>query len=56
MVAVKSTKEFDGKLYQLFDWSQTKREAVQEASELRREGYLVRVVQAGDGYRIWRRK
>ena len=53
---MKTTRKFNGKTYMLFDWASTRREATKEANELRREGWRVRVVPAGEGYHIWRRK
>jgi len=48
---------FNGKAYSLFDWCSTKQEAVKEASELRNghPKYLVRIIPAGTGFKIWRR-
>lgn len=54
---------FGNKVYFLFDWAATKREAVAEAKKLRKGGkpksgnpsWFVRIVPAGDGYQIWRR-
>ena len=52
-----SQRMFNGKVYFLFDWCATKREATKEASQLRRgkHKWFVRVVPAGTGYHIWRR-
>ena len=59
MVGMSTTKQrkFNGKVYNLYDWCATKREAVKEAKELRksRQKYQVRVVPAGTGYHIYRR-
>jgi len=56
---------FGNNVYFLFDWCQTKREAIKEANQLRagkhkspssgRAKWYVRIIPAGDGYQIWRR-
>lgn len=55
-----SQRVFGNKVYFLFDFAFTKREAAKEADALRKgkvDGakWFVRVVPAGDGYQIWRR-
>ena len=56
MGANKTTKTFNGKLYRLFDFCFGSAEAKSEAVGLRKEGWLIRVVPAGSGYHIWRRR
>lgn len=52
-----SQRIFNNKVYFLFDWCSTKREATRQASQLRKgkDKWFVRVVPAGSGYHIWRR-
>lgn len=47
---------FGKRLYRLYDFCFGKGEANKEARELRGQGYLVRIIPAGDGYHIWRSK
>jgi hypothetical protein len=49
------SRKFGGKVYRLFDFAFNRSEAEQEAKEVRKDGSLVRVVRAGDGYLLWRR-
>ena len=49
------TRRFDGKVYKLFDWASTKREAEQEKRELKQGGKLVRLTipRSREGYFVW---
>ena len=47
-------RKFNGKKYEVFDFSFSKREAKKEASGLRKKGNLARVVKAGEGYHVFK--
>ena len=53
---IKTTKVFGKKMYQLFDFAFTKKEANNEAREQKRHGFFVRVEKSGTGYILWLRK
>lgn len=53
---IKTHKRFGRKTYTIFDWCQTKREAIREAKQLRKAGWFARIISAGTGYHVWRVK
>ena len=49
------SRVFDGKRYNLFDWSSSKKDAEWEKKQLKKEGKMVRltVPPSKEGYFVW---